>query len=490
MKKILLLCSIWMWAGMGYAQVTPSSGTPRPQHTLNAHLRPSVHQPAPLAPSVAVRTSAPDQSRLALRPLAGDQYQLDSMIYSEYTFDEPVDSMAQFKYTYQYDDQGRVVKALDYLWEDVSWTPQQRVDYLYNAGGQLSQKTVYYFDVEQLDWIGSDQYIYTYNAAGDTTQINTKGWFETYWLDVYRYAYAYDANGKATYSTRYQWNEESWMKSDSLSHQYDAQGHLQEATTYYSADGTTWELSSRYIYTYTAAGQLEEYAEYDWEEGAWSPFARIVSSYDAQGRAVEQINYTTDSETDAWLENYRMVSQFAANGTRTSSTYYTWDGEAWTEAEQETFQYQPAASELVPQYPFWLAPLWRETASTTGGNTAWLASSLDYIWDADIPDWAKASRVDFYYSSPTVSSSPTVDAGRFRLYPNPAAGQVQLDLSQAELNGRAYTLALRTITGQALRQWTQRGPLAQLSVAGLSRGVYLLEVTLPEGRFHKRLVVE
>ena len=176
---------------------------------------------------------------------------------------------------------------------------------------------------------------------------------------------------------------------------------------------------------------------------------------------------------DTWIESYKNTYAHDANGNSSQAIVYEWEGGEWEEISKVEYQYMNELSTKDPLFPYFF-----EGFNLIHGNGQWMSHLM--IYSSEFGDLEPYVTFTFHYSPAMVTSARSLAAKSIGLYPNPAAGQVTLDLSATELpaNG-AYRVALRTLAGQTVRAWTQSGTQAQFSVAGLPASVYLVEVLLP-----------
>ncbi|QIX62564.1 T9SS type A sorting domain-containing protein [Hymenobacter lutimineralis] len=86
--------------------------------------------------------------------------------------------------------------------------------------------------------------------------------------------------------------------------------------------------------------------------------------------------------------------------------------------------------------------------------------------------------------TPTANREPAF--GRtVQLYPNPAAGQLNLKLGAA---GRGATVEVLSLLGQRISRTTATSDVALLNVASLQRGTYLVRITTKDGSVTRRFV--
>ncbi len=80
----------------------------------------------------------------------------------------------------------------------------------------------------------------------------------------------------------------------------------------------------------------------------------------------------------------------------------------------------------------------------------------------------------------------TVAEPSFRLVPNPASGQVQVERAE----GTSAWITVLDVQGRAVLETPITGPSAMLNVSGLKSGVYVVWIAAPEAVDVGRLVVE
>jgi hypothetical protein len=130
---------------------------------------------------------------------------------------------------------------------------------------------------------------------------------------------------------------------------------------------------------------------------------------------------------------------------------------------------------------YWLAAVFRSADGNTKGTGT----------PGPIENGIIHSNLDFFLQNQiVVGTEELIAAGDFQLYPNPANGQVMLQIG--ELSGR-HTLAIVDLTGRVLQQkQLQLNGTAnqgyQLDVSALPAGVYLVRLAGEEGLISRQLV--
>jgi hypothetical protein len=161
------------------------------------------------------------------------------------------------------------------------WDTTKRNTYTYNPAGQNTQVQEQFYSSGQFDDVA--RRLSTYNALGQVSVYETQSSDQSGgWEPVQRFTYTYNAAGKlqqaitegASLSTG------AYLNSARNTYQFDAQGRESILTTE-SWDNNTWSLSSQTLYTYDAFSNLAVATLQAWNPNtsAYQNYQRVLFTY-------------------------------------------------------------------------------------------------------------------------------------------------------------------------------------------------------------------
>jgi hypothetical protein len=137
------------------------------------------------------------------------------------------------------------------------------------------------------------------------------------------------------------WNGTMWENTDLFTYTYNEQGWRTEYLHQEWSGG--WVNDYRYTYTYNGNGTIAGYLGEDWNGSAWENFVRETYSYNANNQYTE-ILYESWSGS-SWENSQLTLYEYFANGNLETQTYQLWSGGAWVNYSKYTYQYN--ANNLV-----------------------------------------------------------------------------------------------------------------------------------------------
>ncbi len=178
------------------------------------------------------------------------------------------------KTIYTYNASGLLIAYLSQSWNGISWNNQWRDTYTYNAQNLQIQYLSQSWN--GTIWVNDWKDIYTYNAANELTEYLSQSWNTT--LTIW---------------------ENDWKEN------YLYSGGVFNGGTYYSWNGTSWDLDGQYI----------NVVWYQWNGNLFNSLISAVTL---------QIWYGT-----SWDNDFRYTVTYDTNANVTGELYEIWQANAW-----------------------------------------------------------------------------------------------------------------------------------------------------------------
>ncbi len=421
------------------------------------------------SPTTALKKNLP--SKLALnrrageisKPLNGQKFSWQNNAWQLYD-----------NYVYTYDAAGRVV-------EEVTVNPSSnesytRTTYAFDSHGN-EIKYVYYFK-ENNAWVISTGYktVYTYTNNRLTEEVD-QHFSDGVWTMLYRAVYTLNAAGSPTEIVSYQWNNDDrvWDATDRNLLEYASGSTLPTSTIYQEREGNVWVNDERLlnITWYDAANtDLSKWQEWklgsstaqmwDAEDQKWINSERMSVIHDANGGVVE-----TEEEwiNNAWVNDYRYTRTYDQKGNELLDQSERWKNNQWVinygHKSAHTYNASGNLTETIGQY--FNTDYGSPTAGTYQNNERMVYSNFQII----------------------LSAKDEFQKLALRVYPNPAAGHVFVQLEK----GAGASVKVLNLTGQTLRRTVLSASNEQeINLSGLPVGTYILQIQSKTGVRTQKIV--
>ena len=266
-------------------------------------------------------------------------------------------------------------------------------------GNYISKTLVEYIDTERKrietpyyfmeEWSDEQQaYIPTWQLMGNRTET------------------ASDEQGRLTLQAYYWWNTEAaaWQGNGRREWVYSADGR--EVTETYSnwQDGG-WTYSNKQETTYDAAGNVLEYASYQWDAAAqaWAGDYRTVSTYDDRGNPLTDTSYSWDADTKQWTEEYFMEWVLDPATYQVDTIYYRYLEEGAWHHQRGVYEWNDHGGQIrETMYMKNAAGEWEKTEDYKYEDTydaqGRRAQTIASEWYADAPEWTYMYKATYEYA--------------------------------------------------------------------------------------------
>lgn len=230
--------------------------------------------------------------------------------------------------------------SLGEIWQDNDWTLQSNKELEYNENDQKTREINFRWDADSQVFVEKDDWNYTYDAAGNLSEIIGRTWNGTAFENRQRRVQQIDSFGNEISSELSNWENGAWTQvyqsfstvqngrvtqntfktlfpsgavatSFQVSFEYDDQGRkTQELQQQWNASTNSWDLYSRQLTSYTASQKTEIYQIYS--EG-WVDGYESVETFNNEGQIIESTLISFESARDAM----RVLFSYNASGVAT-----------------------------------------------------------------------------------------------------------------------------------------------------------------------------
>ena len=226
-----------------------------------------------------------------------------------------------------------------------------------------NQKTLYItYTWANGDWVGVTKEVWAYTSNTQT--------YETYapsgndWNITTRAIEGYDAAGNINLAEEYTFEGGVMTGTKKEEYQYDADRNMTELVRY-TWTGTSWEYFAKGEAAYQGANKTLE-AYYVWTDGAWVGYGtRTVKEFDGDNETLV-LTYTWDTEIANWLYSTRRVIVRNANNKLVGDTTYHYINSEWVNYALETHGYDTRGNDTLAVIANWSGTEWVPTNITKG----------------------------------------------------------------------------------------------------------------------------
>ena len=455
--------------------------------TNSNNLLPSI----PEHPSISgFHTYGVNNSYVSLRSVSSQQkLKLDSIV---------VENKEKFVYTYN--NLNLNVGLSVYAHTNGVWTPNIKVELVYNNANLLSETVYYSWNTNSSSWKENWKVVYTYNNSGRLTQ-------EIYrlydvalsqWENSKRYQYTLTNNGVLTKSTHANWEKSSntwiidwttdyvyninnWRISEisysigyvpavKTDFSYNNIGSVTRKTVFVSNPVTNrWDFSYKIDYLLDGLQRplVETYSEWNNVAQAWEPTIKNNADLDNSGNLLSLIHYKWNKLEQKWTQTEKKEGAFDANGNPSSLQFFAWNQSSnnWRGTESHTWEYNNNV-----QLQNLVLPMFYQIQLM--GNRQLLKQTHTY---ADGNSWTPVEERLYFYSNVDINTAieETSNMLDIIVYPNPSTDYVVIEVpTEVE----KVVLTLYNSKGQLV--YIQNNVINKefISLSDLPSGVYLYKV--------------
>ncbi|GAB3194385.1 hypothetical protein GCM10027293_02540 [Pontibacter aydingkolensis] len=380
--------------------------------------------------------------------------------------------------------------------EDNQWVDEGRINYTFNTRGQIETAT----EIELPANVNSTQYTYVYNSQGIPTELISKEWVNSAWVNAGRLTIEFEDNLLKSFGM-YVWSNNIWvLMLGERSTFTKLNGRVTEtvAEVYSAIPGAEtngWELSERIAYSYTGSDNrptgIITYSRQgtNWvEQEKETAITYVGSTYERSSYFLEEYD-RVNSVWNKYKYEYQ-YSQDAAAQTRTIvETEYNVEGTTTTPNLRTT------TTDLTSGEPYVSNTTVRTLIETYEGQTnSWVrdteakatvtrdsSGDITQIIFQEYSDSEEAfvNTERFVYSNfTTITVTSAVNdmlAKATEVYPNPVQNSLRISLDAAKV--RNANLNIYSLTGQKVFEQHSLNATTIIDVSKLPAGVYMVRIT-------------
>jgi hypothetical protein len=231
---------------------------------------------------------------------------------------------------FSYDSNGNLITDLNKGWSDNAWVNNSRTTYTYEGNLGMEAVTENWGNETWVPYIKTQ---WTYNENGRVTKMFDQLWENNEWVNTSQNTYTYDGNN-CTELLMQDWVNGAWETSHKTTYEYDGEGNnissisetwlmgflitskeintfeqgLRKTVLSQNLVGTDWMDASKATYSYNENRQEIQFVSEQWTGTEWKYTMQGIYTYDANGNNTEAL--TQNWEDNAWVNFMKLTYNY------------------------------------------------------------------------------------------------------------------------------------------------------------------------------------
>lgn len=337
-----------------------------------ADLQPAVWAMPPSASAMATANYAEKLDSIVTYDSDGQRTELRKYEYSakgELTHYFGKSAYSENRSNYEYDEQGRVIKAESYSkWNGSDEIPANKYDYQYNDDGSVvsdlfmdwrnnghtrrERRCTYIdgsFETERFMLVDGEWIKYEFTAySSDGKALLSEGYNATTGVLESKREYIYSDEGRTERVNSYGYQDDQVVYGYASETSKDKDGNILYSYYYDWSDGS-WGLNEnswKYNYLYDAEGRTKQRVEQRYFDGAWRNEEKIAVARNAKGDVTQRAVYSYDN--DAWTQQNKFDYDVFYDGEgKIIEVHIDIDGNWWPKHRELTIEYDTPVKGMI-----------------------------------------------------------------------------------------------------------------------------------------------
>jgi len=368
-----------------------------------------------------------------------------------YEFDGIYDSVPVQRKLYIQDFNIREYTTIDFEWKN---------DFVYNAGGKVSERSTYSWDVANSIWKYSTRYQYTYDLHWNKTlQIHYRGSGQN-WIKKEKDSLIYDNDQIIQERISHQWQAvlQFWEKESRLL--YFNSEKITDSLYEYYALNDEWMPDEKTVYAYEDS-LLIGAQTYSFEDETWANLTMTNYDYDQSNHIILNEQYAWYPDLQQWQGLYKFTYVYNFTNQLSKSFSYTWHSELneWINSRKSSFAYDENRLNVI-----------QET----------------YLWNLMFEEFEINQKIFNYFTDVASLDEKGIQSGLADVYPTIANTRLNIRVKNET---HPVIFYMFSANGKLTRHQTLKHGLNSLSVEGQARGIYILEFRSGNKRQQNKIMI-
>ncbi len=318
-----------------------------------------------------------------------------------------------------------LIQQVVQLWLANYWRSQYRYTYIYNANGDITEKTQEFW--QSSAWENFGKRVYTFRSPGKIETFLEQHWESSAWVNIQRATNFYDSTLLLTSTLWERWNQPDWIYEEQDIYTYDELNRMIDYTVQRWV-GDTWQNDLRYSYSYDN-NMLTQILSLTWNNNAWTNIERQTATYE-NGLKKQVFIEMPAWWTSGWVPRYLHTYSYEATHLLDNYLLQEWISGQWENVWDESYTYNANNNKTETLQRGWNGTSWNNInkllSSFASNNTE--TEFLWQRWDAARSTsgsmasaesaWVNYQRIENTYSATTSIDEKGPVARSFHLYDN------------------------------------------------------------------------
>jgi hypothetical protein len=345
--------------------------------------------------------------------------------------------------TQSFDNSGYPISQLIEEKSGNTWVNDSRISYENDNGGYVLTAVT---DLWQSgNWISYTRLSVSYDASGKIILELIEKSLGSSWVNYVKRSYTYDGMGRKASMLQERWSNGAWKNDLRSTYSYAENENI--VISEYSDDGISWLNGTRFSFAYDQNGYYIEMMIENWEDNHWKEAFRI--------------DYTNDTEGNILCEWAHTPTPFG-----------------WVNDSRKNYTYDSNGNVLTGVNEIWTSGTWQPDM-----QSSYLYNKKEYLLLLNVPVY----RYEATYMGFPLGMKQELAFG-FNIYPNPANGQIKIDLAEMETGNPV--LYIHDNYGKTVKKVQLNREQSQVDVSGLATGLYFLTIQTQGGSASGKLVIQ
>ena len=270
-----------------------------------------------------------------------------------------------------------------------AWKVTDKIYYLYGASGQLEEKVLARWEIDQ--WRETERSVFTYDNLGNL--LKEQVFFarltgDYFWTPIHHEDITYLPSENLISVKEYEKGKQTWVVSWEIDSLFDDEGKLIETIESAAFCPPLIIPLLRKNFTYDQEGKLTETVIYHWDfpDGEWKIKQRELFSYNTEGLNASWVLQNKNSGgPDEWANIYRRLFSYDSLAFLVEKKAQIWNDGAWLHEGLTTYSYDSLLRRSEEVFHYWNGEIWKVFSKNTfsynmNGN---LAEIMDWVWSFD-----------------------------------------------------------------------------------------------------------
>jgi hypothetical protein len=429
-----------------------------------------------------------------------EEYSLIATRFSEWIADEQAWIYDDSSH-YTYNTVGVYDKITNYNFNENNWEPSTRNSYYYNDDQLTTLYTVQsWVNGEWGQAEGDFQDLRSYDDLGNQLELIYQNWTQGEWKTYLRNSNTYYPGTNLIETELFQGTSnpsgELMNETYNVYEDYNANGDwIRQTRQFWDPYALEWGNKTVFERVFNSEDQVILSVESEELNDILIPGLQTIYTYNNEGLIQQRLTQLWDNSQEEWYDLRQVIYEYDENGNTTLYESYFLDSYSQELSASIRIEFTYFESGELEQYVV-LVSNGMELVNDSRFTFTYYEdiferqTYLRELWNTELDAWENDIFGEYFYNLFVDTKEQLLEEEQaIKLFPNPATGQVNIQLNNLVLTGHGIRAQLFNQQGQLVRQYTLGQDNHQLDISGLPVGSYWLKVSNGQYSAVKKLVV-